>query len=166
MQEGILRRQDGKKFIGGWVRVKSGESDKQMGYFRVCYVWPIKGAKANFPMSLDKVNHRRFIGCRHPAKLIIIDRQTGKTIYTPDTDSDVNDVFYDTNSKQIYLSCVGGYVEVFTQADTNTSKANGKIATQPGARTSLFISELYQLIVAFPSGFKGDDKLLIYEIIN
>jgi YVTN family beta-propeller protein len=126
--------------------------------------WKMTEATSNFPMALDETNHRLFVGCRHPAKLLIIDTQTGKTISSFSTDNDADDIFYNRGSKEIYLSCGGGYVDVFKQTDANTYAANGKVSTHPGARTSLFIPELNQLIVASPSGLNSNHSLLIYDI--
>lgn len=113
---------------------------------------------------MDETNHRLFIGCRHPAKLLIIDTQTGKTISSFSIDSDADDIFYNSTTKEIYVSCGGGYIDVFKQTDAKTYAANGKIPTHSGARTSLFIPALNQLIVASPSGFNKDAFLLIYSI--
>ena len=126
--------------------------------------WPITKTKSNFSMSLDNINHRLFVGCRKPAKLLVIDTQTGKTISVLNTDGDVDDVFYDIGSKQIYLSCGSGHVDVFTQVDANTYKTNGNIVSRPGARTSLFIPPLHQLIVAAQAGLGNKAQLLIYNI--
>ncbi|MEP7233319.1 MAG: YncE family protein [Ginsengibacter sp.] len=125
--------------------------------------WMMKQAKLNFPMALDETNHRLFIGCRHPAKLLVIDTQTGKTISFLNIDSDTDDVFYSSTNKEVYVSCGEGYVDVFTQADANSYKANGKIETKSGARTSLFITELNLLIVASPLAFSRQAALLIYN---
>ncbi|HVA98875.1 MAG TPA: YncE family protein [Bacteroidia bacterium] len=127
--------------------------------------WKMNEATSNFPMALDETNHRLFIGCRHSPKLLIIDTQTGKTISSFEINSDVDDIFYNQISKEIYLSCGGGYIDVFKQTDANTYTANGKIETHSGARTSLFIPELNQLIVASPSGFSSSALLFIYNII-
>ena len=126
--------------------------------------WKLTTATSNFPMGLDPINHRVFIGCRHSPKLVVIDTQNGKTIASFDIDNDVDDVFYDNALRQIYLSSGGGYIDVFKQIDANTYLANGKIRTHSGARTSLFVSPLSQLIVASPSGFNSDALLLIYSI--
>ncbi len=128
--------------------------------------WKMNDATSNFPMALDEINHRLFIGCRHSPKLLIIDTQTGKTITSFSIDSDVDDIFYNITNREIYLTCGGGYIDVFKQTDANTYTANGKISTHSGARTSLFIPELNQLIVASPSGFNSNASasLLIYSI--
>lgn len=126
--------------------------------------WKLTQAKSNFPMSLDETNHRLFIGCRHPAKLLVLDTQTGESISSLDIDGDVDDIFYDDSSKQIYLSCGGGYIDVFKQKEVDTYIPNGKTTTHSGARTSMFIPELNQLIIASPSSFGNNAELLVYDI--
>ena len=125
--------------------------------------WIMTEAKSNFPMALDETNHRLFIGCRHPAKLLVIDTQTGKTISSLNIDSDTDDIFYSSTNKKLYVSCGGGYINVFTQLDANSYKTNGKVETRSGARTSLFIQELNQLIVASPATLTRKAALLIYN---
>ena len=126
--------------------------------------WKVNEAASNFPMSLDVTDHRLFIGCRHPAKLIVLDTQTGKTVSSFDIDGDVDDIFYDNGVHRIYLSCGEGYVDIFNQMDVNTYTSGGKIRTSSGARTSLFIPGLNQLIVASPSGMNNQASLLVYEV--
>src|SRR5205085_2248764 len=37
--------------------------------------WPLKDAAANYPMALDEKDHRLFVGCRKPAKLLVLDTE-------------------------------------------------------------------------------------------
>jgi len=126
--------------------------------------WKVTEAKSNFPMSLDVVNHRLFIGCRHPAKLLVLDAYTGKLITTVDTDNDVDDIFYDQKTRNIYLSCGGGYINIIKQLSATSYQLIGKITSSSGARTSLLIAHLNRLIVASPESFTHAAKLLIYEV--
>jgi YVTN family beta-propeller protein len=125
--------------------------------------WKIEIAAANFPMALDSKNHRLFIGCRNPPKVPVINSETGKTIAQIDIDSDTDDVFYDSSSNQIYVSCGGGYIDVFKQIGPDKYAAVSRIESRSGARTSLFVPELNQLIVAAPARSGSDAQLMIYE---
>jgi DNA-binding beta-propeller fold protein YncE len=125
--------------------------------------WKNTTANANFPMALDEANHRLFIGCRHPAKLIVLDTQTGKIISSFDIDGDTDDIFYNASAKEIYVSCGSGYVDVFNQIDANHYTINGKMKTNSGARTSLFIPQLHQLIIAAPARIGSNAQLMIYK---
>ena len=40
--------------------------------------WPVSGAKSNYPMALDEADHRLFVGCRSPAKVLVYDTTTGQ----------------------------------------------------------------------------------------
>ena len=115
-------------------------------------------------MSLDETNHRLFVGCRNEPILLIIDAQTGKTMSSLPIDGDIDDIFYNAKRKEIYLSCGGGYIDVVKQIDADRYELSGKIATSKGARTSLFIPDLNQFIVASPSGFGTKASLLIYSL--
>jgi DNA-binding beta-propeller fold protein YncE len=125
--------------------------------------WKIEIAKSNFPMAFDSKNHRLFIGCRNPAKLLIINSDNGTIISTIDIDSDTDDVFYDSSSRQIYISCGGGYIDVLRQDDSDKYLAISRIESRSGARTSLFVPELNQLIVAAPARSGSEAQLMIYE---
>lgn len=126
--------------------------------------WAITEARANYPMSLDEANHRLFVGCRNEPQLLIIDTQTGKTISSFSIDGDIDDIFYNAKRKEIYLSCGGGYIDVFKQIDANTYEALGKISTGKGARTSLFIPDLNQFVVASPASLGTNASVLIYSL--
>ena len=45
---------------------------------KVIATWRMTAAKANYPMALDEVNHRLFVGCRSPAKVVVYDTTTGR----------------------------------------------------------------------------------------
>src|SRR3989442_11694232 len=46
----------------------------------VVETWPLKDFRANFPMALDERNHRVFVGCRNPARLVVLDAYDGTTV--------------------------------------------------------------------------------------
>src|SRR5262245_21840149 len=65
----------------------------------VIATWPMTEFKANFPMALDEMNHRLFVGCRQPARLVVLDTATGKAIANMEISGDTDDLFYDTSRK-------------------------------------------------------------------
>jgi hypothetical protein len=70
-------------------------------------------------MALDEEHHRLFVGCRRPAKLIVIDTNTGKIVSAVDCCPKVGNVYYDAQRKRIYASG-DEYASVFKQADPDT----------------------------------------------
>lgn len=112
--------------------------------------WKTDGASANFPMAFDETNHRLFIGCRNPAKLVVLNTDSGDVVTTVDISGDPDDVFYDAKRRRLYAICGAGYVEIIGQADPNTYKPGAKVPTANGARTGLFVPERDALFIAVP----------------
>lgn len=124
--------------------------------------WPVTAAKSNFPMALDEANHRLFIGCRRPAKLLVLDMGSGKEVATADIVGDTDDLFYDAARKRIYISGGGGAVTVLQQKDADHYDRLAEIPTAPGARTSLFIPELKRFCVAVPHRGGQPAELIVF----
>src|ERR687885_1447796 len=116
----------------------------------VVETWPLSEATENFPMALDEADHRLFVGTRSPAKLLILDTETGKPITSLDSSGDADDIFYDSKNKRIYVSGGEGAISVFEQTAPDTYRLLGKVDTAEGARTSLFVPESGTLYVAVP----------------
>jgi len=130
---------------------------------KIIVQWKNTTANANFPMALDEINHRLFIGCRRPSQMLVMSTETGEIISSLDIEGDADDIFYNASAKEIYISCGSGYVEVFNQVDANHYTSNGKIKTNSGARTSLFIPLLHRLIIAAPARIGGAAQLMMYK---
>lgn len=126
--------------------------------------WPVSGAKANFPMALDNGNHRLFIGCRHPAKLIVLDMGTGREIASLDIVADTDDLFYDASLHRVYISGGGGAITTIAQKDADHYEPLETVPTAPGARTSLFVPDLKHLYVAVPRRGRQPSTLLSFAI--
>jgi DNA-binding beta-propeller fold protein YncE len=118
--------------------------------FNVVATWPVALAQANFPMAIDESGHRLFIGCRKPARLLVLDTATGKTITSVPVAADADDVFYDATAKHIYVSGGEGYVSIVAQNSEDDYEQLGRVTTAAGARTSLFDVAARVLYVAVP----------------
>jgi YVTN family beta-propeller protein len=116
----------------------------------VVATWKLAEAAANFPMALDETNHRLFIGCRSPARLLVLDTETGKTVAGLECAGDTDDVFYDPAGGLIYVTGGEGLVSVFRQSGPDGYKLIGNVPTAKGARTSSFAAESKTLYVAVP----------------
>src|SRR5438309_6000295 len=116
----------------------------------VTATWKTDLAFANFPMALDEANHRLFVGCRLPSKLVVLNTESGDMVAKIDISGDPDDVFYDNKRHHIYAICGAGKIDIIEQADANTYKALTKVDTASGARTGLFVPERDNLFVAVP----------------
>jgi DNA-binding beta-propeller fold protein YncE len=126
--------------------------------------FPLTQASATFPMALDEANHRLFIGCRSPAKLLVLDTETGKTIAALDIVGDTDDVFYDAANKRIYVSGGEGRITVISQTNADVYDVSGQVPTAPGARTSFFVPETGTLYVAVPRRGEQKAELRVFTV--
>jgi len=123
---------------------------------RIINTWKTDLAFGNFPMALDEANHRLFIGCRMPSKLIVLNTDSGNVVSKIDISGDTDDVFYDSKRYRIYAICGAGKINIIEQTDPNTYKVATNIDTANGARTGLFVPERDMLFVAIPH--RGSQK--------
>jgi DNA-binding beta-propeller fold protein YncE len=126
--------------------------------------WQTDLVFGNFPMALDEANHRLFVGCRLPSKLIVLNTDSGKVVAKIDISGDPDEVFYDNKHHRIYTICGAGKINILDQIDPNTYAASTTIDTKDGARTGLFVPERQVLYVAIPHRGSQDAQIREYEI--
>jgi DNA-binding beta-propeller fold protein YncE len=131
---------------------------------KVTATWPVVGATSNFPMALDEDNHRLFIGCRSPAKVLVSDTTSGKVLSAFDIVGDTDDLFYDARRKRVYVTGGDGYLDVFQDQGANRFARIDHLATAAGARTSLFVAELDRLYVAVPHRGQQTAEIRVYDV--
>ena len=131
---------------------------------KVVATWPVATAKANYPMALDETNHRLFIGCRRPAKVLVFDTLSGRETGSFDIAGDTDDLFYDAPRKRLYVSAGEGYIDVVQDTGGGQFNRMARIPTAAGARTSLFVAEQGRLYLAVPH--RGDQRaeIRVYEV--
>ena len=134
--------------------------DRQKG--SIVQTWRAGQAKANFPMALDEAGHRLFIGCRKPAKLVVIDTEKGNAVDAADCVGDTDDVWYDAARARVYVSGGAGAVSVFALDESGRLRPLANVRTAPGARTSLFSPETGTLYVAVPHRGSQRAEIRVY----
>ena len=130
----------------------------------VIATWRTDLAFGNFPIALDETNHRLFVGCRLPSKIVVLDTESGKVIAKIDISGDSDDLFYDSKRHRIYAICGAGKIDIIEQADANTYKAFAKVDTADGARTGLFVPERDSLFVAVPHRGSQKAEIRAYRV--
>jgi hypothetical protein len=132
--------------------------------------WPVTSAKNNFPMSLDEVHHRLFVGCWTPPLLLVFDTETGKEVASLEfgkkgvTAGNTDDVFYDSKRGRIYVLNGLGSIDVFQQKDPDHYGRIASYPTPPGARTGLFVPEWGRLFVAALKQGEQSAEVRAYEV--
>jgi DNA-binding beta-propeller fold protein YncE len=130
----------------------------------VINTWKTDLAFGNFPMALDEANHRLFVGCRLPSKLVVLNTESGDPVAKIDISGDPDDVFYDRKRHRIYAICGAGKIDIIEQVDANTYKPLAKIDTANGARAGLFVPERDSLFVAVPHRGSQQAEIRRYHI--
>jgi DNA-binding beta-propeller fold protein YncE len=126
--------------------------------------WGLDRTFGNYPMALDEVDKRLFVGCRVPARLVILDTKTGHVVAKLPIVGDTDDVFFDPTRHLIYLIGGEGAVDIVGLRDPNHYEHVGRTNTAAGARTGLFVPDLDRLFVAAPHRESQTARLLVYRI--
>jgi DNA-binding beta-propeller fold protein YncE len=125
--------------------------------------WPTTAATTCFPMALDEAHHRLFTGCRTPARLLVFDTASGKTVASPEIVADTDDLFYDAARNRIYVIGGQGFIDVLQQRDADHYDRIVRYPTPPGTRTGLFVPEWGKLFAAVPHRGEQRSEILVYE---
>lgn len=131
---------------------------------KVIATWTTGGPQANYPMALDGDNHRLFVVCRNPARMVVLDIATGKVVAALPVVGDSDDVFYDAARKRIYAIGGEGAITVFHQQDADHYQEIAKISTAKGARTGLFSPDLRRLFIAARRNGAEPAAIRIYNV--
>jgi hypothetical protein len=127
--------------------------------------WHVPELRANFPLARESTGAALASVFRTPARLVLLDQQSGEVRATMRTCGDADDVFFDERRKRIYVSCGEGSIDVF-ERDESGYRSIGLTRTAAGARTSLFVPEHDRLFVAARAGSSGsgaDAAILIFR---
>ncbi len=128
--------------------------------------WHTGAATANFPMALDESGRRLFVVCRRPARLVVLNTDSGALVTELPTVGDSDDVFYDRDRKRVYISGGEGAIDVYQQEGPDQYAEIARVPTRAGGRTSLFSPELGRLFVAVRRQGAAPAAIWIYEVVE
>jgi DNA-binding beta-propeller fold protein YncE len=127
--------------------------------------WPVaQEGKNPTAMAFDESGHRLFMGTRVPAKLVVIDSDSGKIVTSYPAAAMVDDMAYDGSGKRIYFAG-SEFLDVFHQQDTDHYHHIGHIATSFRAKTGVLVPELNRFYLAVPHHEKQTAELRVYEVL-
>ena len=130
---------------------------------KVTATWPTDEFHANFPMALAEAQHRLFVGCRAPARLVAFDTQSGKRIADATLSGDIDDLFFDVPSSRLLASCGEGFVDVFRFDAPARLMRTHRLPSAAGARTAFFTSKL-GLCLAIPHRGAQNAEIRLYDL--
>ena len=129
--------------------------------------FPATNAGGSVALALDEGHHRLFAGVRNPPLLVVLDTESGRQINQLEGVAGLDDLWWDAGRQRVYASGGRGfdvgYVYVYQQKDPDHYELEGKVATAPGAGTSLWAPEFDRLYVAAPASEKQAAAVLVLE---
>jgi hypothetical protein len=132
------------------------------GAARQIAAWPLRGARANFPMALDTDRARLLIMARQPPRLIAYSTRDGGIVYSAPACGDSDDLFVDAKRRRLYVSCGEGVVDIYRDKESGYERL-ARLTTVFGARTALFVPERDRLYVAVRARDKEPAAIWVYR---
>ena len=126
--------------------------------------WSTSPSGDNYPMAFDPAHGCVYVGCRTRTSLLALNADSGKLQARSGIAGDVDDVWYDVKTSRMYVSCGSGVLEIFGVVQGADFQHLEDLKTGPGARTSLFVPERSEIVVAAPATETIPARLLIYRI--
>jgi DNA-binding beta-propeller fold protein YncE len=133
---------------------------------KVTATWPLTDSKKNVPMALNEKDGRLYVATRNPGLFFAYDIPTGKVVASTPTVGGADDMAYDPQRRQIYVSGGDGYVAIIQVDDGDHYREVGRLTTGPGAKTSLFVPEFNSIYVAVPAQANQPAVLKIFQASN
>jgi DNA-binding beta-propeller fold protein YncE len=126
-------------------------------------IWKLMGAKDNVPLTYDAEHEVLFVACRTPARLLVLDANSGRELADLPSHDGADDVFYDPELHRIYLIAGSGAIDVYEIDDGKAVRAIGTIPTSPGAKTGLLVPSQHALFVGAPARGSKQAEILHYS---
>lgn len=126
--------------------------------------WSHPSSAGNFPLAVDGTIHRLFVPCRKPARMLVINSDSGAITAWAYTVGDADDVFVDAPRRLVYVIGGDGFVDVVYVRAGDALVSRAHVPTAPGARTGLYVPEWNKLLVAAPRRGTSDARLLVFAV--
>ncbi len=125
--------------------------------------WKLKDASDNTPMAYDAHDQILFIACRKPPVLIALDGTTGREVGRIPSDAGADDLFYDAKFHRVYVITGSGAIDVYSMGASKHLILLGKVRTESGAKTGLFVPSQNLLYVGIPGVNGKSAQIRVYR---
>jgi DNA-binding beta-propeller fold protein YncE len=125
--------------------------------------WKLTRAKDNVPLAYDEEHQVLFVACRTPARLLVLDANSGNELADLPSDAGADDLFYDPESRRVYLIAGSGAIDVYHIDSTKAVRAIGVVPTSAGAKTGLLVPSQHALFVGAPAANSKQAEILRYS---
>ena len=130
----------------------------------VASIWQVGDqAHLNLAMAFDSARHRLFVVARKPARLLVLNSDSGQIVASLPCVDMADDVTYDPASKRVYIAGTD-FIDVFQQHDEDhyylISQAPGSFR----AKTAILVPEFKQYFVAAPRHLDQVAGVRVYNV--
>jgi len=139
------------------IAVLDGATRKQSA------TWKLARAKDNVPLAYDQEHQVLFVACRTPARLLVLDGNSGKELADLPSDAGADDLFYDAERHRVYLIAGSGAVDAYEIDASKTVRAVGVTHTSPGAKTGLLVPSQHALYVGAAANGGKPAAILVFS---
>jgi DNA-binding beta-propeller fold protein YncE len=133
-------------------------SDRERG--EVVARWSSLGCRSNYPMALDE--RAVLVGCRMPARLAVLDKNSGRVLTSTGIVGDTDDLFFDAARQRVYVIGGEGFVDILERRG-DAIERTAQVPTRGGARTGLWVAPLSRLYVAVPARNGQSAEIRVFE---
>lgn len=133
-------------------------SDRERG--EVVARWSSLGCRSNYPMSLDETGV--LVGCRMPARLAVLDKNSGRVLTSTGIVGDTDDLFVDAARQRVYVIGGEGFVDILERRG-DAIERTAQVPTRGGARTGLWVAPMSRLYVAVPARNGQSAEIRVFE---
>jgi YVTN family beta-propeller protein len=133
----------------------------------VIATWSIADeGRRNGQMAFDEANHRLFVVTRDPAKVVVLDSDSGKIVTSIPCvgQFDSDDAVYDPGSKRLYVAGTP-FLEVFNQRSANSYQLLGQVPTAFHAKTAILVPQLNRYYLAVNHHGNTNAVVQVYEVV-
>jgi DNA-binding beta-propeller fold protein YncE len=130
----------------------------------VIATWPIaQEGQQNLAMTFDEANHRLFTVTRKPAKLVVLDSDSGKIISSLPCVDMVDGAVFDASSKRIYVPGTE-FIDVFQERDISHVDLIAHVQGAFRAKTAILIPQLNQFYLAVPHHGEKSAEVRVFKV--
>jgi hypothetical protein len=122
----------------------------------------LAATKGNTPLAYDQQDGLLLVGCRTPAKLVVLNAASGNELASAPADSGVDDLFYEPKTHRAYLIAGSGAIDTYTLAADGKLHALPVTHTVAGAKTGLLVPTQGLLYIGIP-GIGASAEIDVYR---
>ncbi len=140
----------------GLVAVIDGKTQK------IIARWPLGQSKGNTPLAYDATQGLLLVGCRTPARMLVLDGTTGQELAKESSDAGADELFFDATNRRAYVIAGSGAIDTFSVGMHGELTPISVTRTIAGAKTGYLDEQGHHLYVGIP-GVGGAAAIRVYQ---